>query len=83
MNRWLVVGDPASRQLLVTKRVPVTKTLAIRVEFTLRKGTHSLKLYIICDSYIGADHDSGLEPVCVLEGEESDSGEDMDSDEDE
>ena len=46
----------------------MTKSLAIRLEFTLLKGTHSLKLYIIYDSYVGADHDSGLEPVGVLEG---------------
>lgn len=82
-NWWLVVGDPASRQLLVIKRVTVTKSLAVKLEFTLPKGTHSLKLYVICDSYVGADHDIGLEPIEVLEGEDSDSDEDMDSDEDE
>ncbi|KIJ93294.1 hypothetical protein K443DRAFT_112249 [Laccaria amethystina LaAM-08-1] len=82
-NWWLVVGNPASRQLLVIKRVTVTKSLAVKLEFTLPKGTHSLKLYVICDSYVGADHDIGLEPIGVLEGEDSDSDEDMDSDEDE
>jgi len=51
-NWWLVVGDPASRQLLVIKRVTVTKSLAVKLEFTLLKGNHSLKLYVICDSYV-------------------------------
>ncbi|KIM35850.1 hypothetical protein M413DRAFT_449581 [Hebeloma cylindrosporum] len=82
-NWWLVVGDAASRQLLVIKRVTVTKNLAVKLEFSLPKGTHSLKLYVICDSYIGADHDIALEPIEVAEGEDSDSDEDMDSDEDE
>ncbi|KAF8156619.1 Sec63 Brl domain-containing protein [Crassisporium funariophilum] len=82
-NWWLVIGDPTSRQLLVIKRVTVTKSLAVKLEFTLPKGTHSLKLYVICDSYVGADHDIGLDPIEVAEGEESDSDEDMDSDEDE
>ncbi|KAK2464636.1 hypothetical protein APHAL10511_003329 [Amanita phalloides] len=81
-NWWLVVGDPATRQLLVIKRVTVTKSLAVKLEFTLPKGKHSLKLYVICDSYIGADHDIALDPIDVAEGEESESDEDeMDSEE--
>ncbi|TFK32698.1 Sec63 Brl domain-containing protein [Crucibulum laeve] len=82
-NWWLVVGDPTSRQLLVIKRVTVNKSLAVKLEFTLPKGKHSLKLYVICDSYVGADHDIGLDAIDVAEGEDSDSDDDMDSDEDE
>ncbi|KAF8970308.1 Sec63-domain-containing protein [Flammula alnicola] len=82
-NWWLVVGDPTSRQLLVIKRVTVTKSLAVKLEFSLPKGSHSLKLYVICDSYVGADHDIALDPIEVAEGEESDSDDDMDSEEDE
>ena len=81
-NWWLVVGDSASRQLLVIKRVTVTKSLSVKLEFTLPKGKHSLKLYVLCDSYTGADHDIDLDPIDVAEGEESDSDDDMDSDED-
>jgi pre-mRNA-splicing helicase BRR2 len=81
-NWWLVVGDAASRQLLVIKRVTVNKSLSVKLEFTLPKGTHSLKLYVICDSYIGADHDISLDPIEVAEGQESDSDDDMASDED-
>lgn len=80
-NWWLVVGDTSSRQLLVIKKVTVTKSLAVKLEFSLPKGTHNLKLYVICDSYLGADHDIALDPIDVAEGEESDSDEDMDSDE--
>lgn len=79
-NWWLVVGDSISRQLLVIKRVTVNKSLSVKLEFTLPKGTHSLKLYVICDSYIGADHDIALDPIEVAEGEDSDSDEDMESD---
>ncbi|KAF9455144.1 Sec63 domain-containing protein, partial [Collybia nuda] len=79
-NWWLVVGDSTSRQLLVIKRVTVNKSLAVKLEFTLPKGTHSLKLYVICDSYIGADHDIAMDPIEVAEGEDSDSDEDMESD---
>jgi len=78
-NWWLVVGEPSSRQLLVIKRVTVNKSLSVKLEFTLPKGTHALKLYVICDSYVGADHDIGLDPIDVAEGEDSDSDEDMES----
>ena len=51
----------------------------MKLEFTLPKGTHKLKLYVICDSYIGADHDIDLDPIDVAEGEDSDSDEEMES----
>lgn len=78
-NWWLVVGEPTTKQLLVIKRVTVTKTLSVKLEFTLPQGKHALKLYVICDSYVGADHDIGLEDVDVAEGDDSDSDEDMES----
>jgi pre-mRNA-splicing helicase BRR2 len=78
-NWWLVIGEPSSRTLHAIKRVTVTKSLAMKLEFTLPKGEHKLKLYVICDSYIGADHDIDLEPIDVAEGEESDSDEEMES----
>ncbi|KXN91384.1 hypothetical protein AN958_00907 [Leucoagaricus sp. SymC.cos] len=81
-NWWIVLGDRESRQLYVIKKVTVTKSLAVKLEFTLPKGTHRPRLYVVCDSYVGADHDIELEPIEVAEGEESDSDEDMESDED-
>ncbi|KAF7305029.1 putative ATP dependent RNA helicase [Mycena kentingensis (nom. inval.)] len=80
-NWWLVVGDSSSRKLLAIKRVTVTKSLSVKLEITLPKGTHSLKLYVICDSYLGADHDISLEPIEVAEGEDSDSDDDDSGDE--
>lgn len=77
-NWWIVVGEPKSRQLLAIKRVTVHKNLAVKLEFSLPQGTHALKLYVICDSYIGADHDIDLDPIDVAEGEDSDSEEDSD-----
>ena len=78
-NWWLVVGEPTARQLLVIKKVTVNKSLSVKLEFTLPKGQYSLKLFVICDSYIGADHDIALPPIDVLEGDDSDSDDDMDS----
>ncbi|KAF8466489.1 Sec63-domain-containing protein [Russula ochroleuca] len=77
-NWWVVVGEQSTRQLLSIKRVTVSKSLGVKLEFTLSKGTHLLKLYVICDSYVGADHDINLDPLDVAEGEDSDSDEDSD-----
>ena len=78
VNWWVVVGEQSSRQLLSIKRVTVSKSLNVKLEFTLPKGEHALKLYVICDSYVGADHDINLDPIDVAEGEDSDSDEDSD-----
>lgn len=72
-NWWLVVGESTTRQLLSIKRVTVKKTLGVKLEFSLPKGLHNLRLYVICDSYMGADHDIALRPIEVAEGEDSDS----------
>ncbi|KAN0134228.1 Sec63 Brl domain containing protein [Lactarius tabidus] len=83
VNWWVVVGEQSTRQLLSIKRVTVSKSLNVKLEFTLPKGSHALKLYVICDSYVGADHDINLDPIEVAEGEESDSEEDSDESGDE
>ena len=77
-NWWVVIGEPKTRQLLAIKKVTVHRSLAVRLEFSLPQGQHALKLYVICDSYIGADHDIDLDPIDVAEGEESDSEEESD-----
>jgi pre-mRNA-splicing helicase BRR2 len=79
-NWWLVVGEPSTKQLLSIKRVTVNKNLTVKLDFTLPQGKHSLKLFVICDSYMGADHDIPLDPIDVAEGEDSDSDEESDSD---
>ena len=76
---WVVVGEPKSRQLLAIKRVTVKKSLTVNLDFTLTQGSHDLKLYLICDSYVGVDHELKMDPIDVAEGEESDSDEDMGS----
>ena len=76
---WLVVGEPRTKQLLTIKRVTVAKTLRVKLEFALPAGEHRPQLLVICDSYMGADHDLQLDPIEVAEGEDSDSDEEMDS----
>jgi len=81
-NWWLVVGDPQTRQLIGIRRVTLPKrSLTVDLKLTLAAGTHKLHLYVICDSYMGADHDIALDNISVAQGEEDDSDEDEDEDE--
>lgn len=77
---WLVVGDAKSKSLYAIKKVTVKARLNAKLEFTLPQGTHNLKLYLISDSYSGADQDFDLDPLQVAEGESSDEDESMDED---
>jgi pre-mRNA-splicing helicase BRR2 len=84
-NWWLVVGDvtdPNNRQLLTIKRVTVKRELNVRLEFTLPEGKRRVKLYVICDSYNGADHDIDLGTLDVAKGEDSDEDSDDSGEED-
>lgn len=76
VNWWIVVGD-ATRQLLAIKRVTVKRSLTVKLEITLPKGEHELKLYVVCDSYADADLEEPLGRISVAEGDDSD--EDMES----
>ncbi|CEL57890.1 pre-mRNA-splicing helicase BRR2 [Rhizoctonia solani AG-1 IB] len=75
---WLVVGDPRTKQLLTIKRVTVSKTLRVKLEFALPAGTHRPQLLVICDSYMGADHDIRMDAIEVGAAVESDEDEDED-----
>jgi pre-mRNA-splicing helicase BRR2 len=39
-------------------------------------GMHALKLYVVCNSYVTADHDPSTDLIEVAKGEESQSDED-------
>lgn len=89
-NWWVVVGDSGSRNLLSIKKVILDKKKgnAFKLEFNLPKGRFdNLKLYLLADSYVGADREVNLPSLDILEGEDSDDDddeeeEDEDQDED-
>lgn len=59
-NWWLVVGDPAANALLAIKRVKLGAKWKGRLEFAapepaVGKAAPALMLYLMCDSYMGAD----------------------------
>ncbi|NXD32394.1 U520 helicase, partial [Spelaeornis formosus] len=69
---WIVVGDAKTKQLHAIKKVTVKAKLETKLDFSLPQGEWDLKLYLICDSYAGADQDFDLEKIKVAEGEDSD-----------
>jgi pre-mRNA-splicing helicase BRR2 len=79
---WLVVGDNKSKSLYAIKKVTVKARLEAKLEFNLPAGEHDLKLYLICDSYAGADQDFDLETLKVAEGDSDDDDSDDAMDED-
>lgn len=80
---WLVVGDPTSKQLYAIKKVTVKARLETKLDFNLPVGEWQLKLYLICDSYSGADQDFDMDKMKVVQGEDSDDESDEDESGDE
>uniref|UniRef100_A0A0N5BBZ1 U5 small nuclear ribonucleoprotein 200 kDa helicase n=1 Tax=Strongyloides papillosus TaxID=174720 RepID=A0A0N5BBZ1_STREA len=55
---WLVIGEPESNTILAVKRVTVHASAKVKLDFIAPSpGKHDLKLYFICDSYLGADQE--------------------------
>lgn len=80
-NWWLVVGDESTKSLLGVKRVTIGKKLDTKFEFTVQEpGTRELKLFLMCDSYVGVDQDPSFK-VVVAEGMDEDSEEEDEEEE--
>lgn len=76
-NWWLVVGEESTKTLLAIKRITIGRNLKLRLEYTVpTAGKHELKLFLMCDSYVGVDQDPSF-TVKVAEGEEEDEDEEM------
>ena len=80
-NWWLVVGEESTKSLLAIRRVTVKDKLETKMDFTVgTPGEHELKLYLMCDSYIGVDQDPSFK-VVAAEGMDEDEDEDEEGDE--
>lgn len=79
LNFWLVVGDPSTRQLYGIKKLSLRARLQTKLQFTLPSGNYNnLKLFVVCDSYLGTDNEVGIQELSVAEGGDSDSDSDDD-----
>ncbi|GAO51264.1 Sec63-domain-containing protein [Saitoella complicata NRRL Y-17804] len=76
-NWWIVIGDPATKQLLSIKRVTLAKRLSVRLDFVVpTPGKHSYKLMFFSDSYVGCDQELAVD-FEAAQGEEEDEDEEM------
>lgn len=87
---WVVIGDSGSRNLLSIKKILLDKKKArsdegqpLKLDFNLPKGSFDhLKLYLLADSYIGADREINLPKLDILEGADSDEDDDEEEEDD-
>jgi len=78
---WIIIGDPETKTLLAIKRVTLQQKLTVKLAFNAPiAGQHTLKVYLMSDSYNGCDQELDMD-LDVAEGEDSDEDESMDEDE--
>ena len=77
---WLCVGDTEANELLAIKRVNLLQKTKSLLEFSApaSPGKHTLTLYFMCDSYLGADQEYTFDlGVTKAAGGAGTAGEDM------
>ncbi|KAI9679963.1 MAG: DEIH-box ATPase [Caeruleum heppii] len=75
-NWWLVIGEESTKSLLAIKRITLAKKrMNVKLEFVVEQaGKRDLRLYLMCDSYVGVDQEERV-VVDVGEGEEEEGSE--------
>ena len=78
---WVVLGDTKAGTILAIKRTQLEKKLTLNLDCLApaEAGAHKLKLYLMCDSYLGVDQEFDID-LNVAEGEEEGDEEDEDED---
>jgi pre-mRNA-splicing helicase BRR2 len=70
---YVVIGDPKEKTLLAIKRSTLQKKAAVKLEFSPPDGAPvgkmKLKLYVMCDAYVGVDQEYDI-TIDVVEGTE-------------
>jgi len=55
---WLVIGDQKTNHLFCIKRLTVVQKAKVKLSFDAPSpGSHTLKLFFMCDSYTGCDQE--------------------------
>lgn len=71
---WIVIGDPGRRTLLAIKKFTLSKSLDLTLELSLPQGTHqNLKIWLVSDSFLGADRQVNIHPLTIAPGSDSDN----------
>jgi pre-mRNA-splicing helicase BRR2 len=77
---WLVVGIPKRGQLAAIKRITLARKAKVKLEFAAPAdvGPQDLKLYLMCDSYMGCDQEFDFVLNVEPAEEEEEEGDDAD-----
>jgi pre-mRNA-splicing helicase BRR2 len=69
---WLIVGENKTKTLMAIKRITLQQRQSMQLEFAAPEvvGSHSLKLYFMCDSYMGVDQEFDFK-IQVVEGDDA------------
>lgn len=72
---WVIIGDATANRLYAIKKVTVAgaQTQAKLAFVAPEAGQHALKLFVLCDAYVGADQEYDL-PLSVLADDEASGG---------
>ncbi|KAJ2348884.1 Pre-mRNA splicing, partial [Coemansia sp. RSA 2671] len=75
---WIVVAEPAAQALLAVKRINVGRRLSTALEFVApeRVGPAKLKMFLMCDAYLGCDQEFDIE-LDLIPATEEDSDEEL------
>ena len=80
---WLVVGVPKRGTLAAIKRVTLARKAKVKLEFAALAdvGANDLALYLMCDSYMGADQQFDFSlTVTPAEDDDADMGDEEEGD---
>uniref|UniRef100_A0AC35TM19 Helicase ATP-binding domain-containing protein n=1 Tax=Rhabditophanes sp. KR3021 TaxID=114890 RepID=A0AC35TM19_9BILA len=59
---WVVIGEPSANAIHYIKKITFNKHYAGHISFEApTEGIHQMKMYLICDSYLGADQEFPFE----------------------
>ncbi|PSN63487.1 Sec63-domain-containing protein [Corynespora cassiicola Philippines] len=76
-NFWIIVGNPKENSLLAIKKVTIGRQVQTALDFTVEQpGEHDLTLYLVSDSYLGADQGEDFKIVAAEGMDEDDEDED-------
>ncbi|KAJ2112563.1 Pre-mRNA-splicing helicase BRR2 [Coemansia sp. RSA 922] len=74
---WIVIAEPGAQTLLAVKRIAVGRHLATTLEFAApeKVGNAKLKMFLMCDAYLGCDQEFDVE-LNVLPATDEDDDDD-------
>ena len=77
---WIVIGDPSDKTLLAIKRLSFGQKTTLKLDFAApeRVGEVQVKMYLMCDGYLGVDQEFDLNLVVTPAQDQEEDAMDQD-----